>query len=335
MKDIIYLDHAATTPPLPCAWTAFQNAPFGNPSSAHGLGKKARDALEGARARVARCVGAEPGEIVFVSGATEGAALVLNTLHREGYYIEESPFEHHAVSENIPYPKNDRILDTKAYAAMLVNNETGEIFNLPKKENEYQRLFSDLTAAVGHIPVNVKELGLDYGVFTAHKFGGLPGIGAVYVRDGLPLHAMQKGGGQEMGRRAGTESVGLACAMAAALDWQTGNMTKNYAHVRDLASLMFSQFAPLWPDVELNLQGGRASPYILNVSFPGAVGTTLGLMLSERGVMVSAGAACSNGLNEPSHVLMAMYGDEGRARSAIRISFSHANTEEEVRTAAE
>lgn len=332
MRDeIIYLDHAATTPPLPCAIEAFLTAPFENASSGHACGQAARNRLEEARATVARCIGAEPSEIVFVSGATEGAATVLHTLYQEGFYIEASPIEHHSTLENIPMPERDSILDTKAYVTMLVNNETGLIMALPKKETEYQMLYSDLTSAVGHILVDVKELGLDYATFGAHKFGGLAGIGAIYVRKGLPLHPLLKGGGQERGMRAGTESVALASAMAAALEWQRENLDRNFLHVVRLRAEMLAALRAT--EYAVN-NDGYASPYILNVSFPGAENGALALMLSNEGVMVSTGAACTTGDNAPSHVLMEIYGDEARARSAIRISFSHATTEDEVKIAA-
>ena len=334
-KDYIYLDSAATEKPLQCALQAFEEAiknSFGNPSSAHAFGQRAREALEDARARIAKCIGAKPEEVFFVSGATEGCAAVLRTLHDAGYYIEESPFEHHAVSENIPYPKGDKICDTKAFATMLVNNETGEIFT-PKKENEFQKLFCDLTSAVGHIPVDVNDLGIDYGVFSAHKFGGFPGIGCVYAREGVPLEPMISGGGQERGFRAGTESVALACAMAEALEWKCLHMDEIFGRIEDLWLEMATQLYPFKP-VLFNCVK-NCSPYILNVSFPGVEGSALALMLSKRGVMVSTGAACTTGDNAPSHVLMAMYGDEARARSAIRISFSWDTTPSDVATAAE
>ena len=333
---IIYLDNAATTRPLSIAINAFNSTTaYGNPSSAHFCGERARFWLEDARNRIAKCIGAKPEEVFFVSGATEGCAAVLRTLHDAGYYIEESPFEHHAVSENIPHPKGDRICDTKAFATMLVNNETGEIFT-PKKENGFQKLFCDLTSAIGHIPVDVNDLGIDYGVFSAHKFGGFPGIGCVYAREGVPLEPMIYGGGQERGFRAGTESVALACTMAAALEWQCEHMESNMTHVHELNDLMCGLLIISGTDLLFNFREGmELSPYILNVSFPGVEGSALALMLSNEGVMVSTGAACTTGDNAPSHVLMAMYGDEVRARSAIRISFSHENTKEEVKTAAE
>ena len=331
MEDLIYLDFASKAPPLACAIEAFLTAPFENPSSSHACGQVARRAMEDARARIAKCINAKPEEIIFVSGATEGAATVLLELYKEGFYIQPSPFEHHAVLENLPYPRGDQILDTKAFATMLINNETGAVLD-PKKENEFQRLFCDMTAAVGHIPVDVKALGIDYGIFSAHKFGGVSGAGVVYVHNSAHLHPLIRGGEQERGMRAGTENVPAICAMASALEWQCEHMDENLRHVHKLYLLMLQ----LLDDYQLNVGGDTAnvSPYILNVSFPGVEGTALAMYLSNMGVMVSTGAACSNGLNEPSHVLMAMYGDEARARSAIRISFSHSTMEEEVRIAA-
>ena len=342
MSDLIYLDSAATEKPLLCALEAFYDAlylSFGNPSSAHAFGQRAREALENARERITKCIGAKAGEVFFVSGATEGCAQVLCSLHQDGYFIQESPYEHHAVSENIPFPPHDAIYDTKAYATMLVNNETGGILNLPKRKKWDELIFSDLTAAVGHVPVNVKELKLDYGVFTAHKFGGLPGIGCIYAREDAPLVQVISGGGQERGARAGTESVALACAMASALEWQCEHMVENMIRAQGLYLLMLQKLSDSGVDFLVNGQiSGKTTahtPYILNVSFPGVEGSALALLLSKHGVMVSTGAACTTGDNAPSHVLMAMYGDEDRARSAIRISFSWDTTEEEVKTAAE
>ena len=338
-EDVIYMDSAATEKPLLCALEAFYDAldlSFGNPSSAHAYGQRAREALEDARSRIAKCIGAKPEEVFFVSGATEGCTQVLWSLHQEGYYIKESPFEHHAVSENIPFPKNDENHDTTAYATMLVNNEIGQILPMPERKSWDELIFSDLTAAVGHIPVNVKELKLDYGVFAAHKFGGIPGIGVVYAREDAPLVALLSGGGQERGARAGTESVALACAMAKALEWQCEHMEENMKRVQHLNDLMCGLLTISGTELLFNFaEGMPLSPYVLNVSFPGVEGSALALLLSKEGVMVSTGAACTTGDNAPSHVLMELYGDEARARSAIRISFSWDTTEEEVVKAVE
>lgn len=341
----IYLDHASTTPPLPVALQAFNEAiedSFGNPSSAHAFGQEAREVLEEARARIANCICAKPEEIVFTSGATEAAKLAISSLERTGQFIFCSPYEHHAVSENVDQSLSGRIrfLDTACRAVMLVNNETGDIFDFKSESAGYRYSICDATSALGHIPVDVKKIGCDYLFGGAHKFGGIPGAGFLYVRENAPIIPIFQGGGQERGARAGTESVAIISAMAAALEWQCENMTKNLIHVSmGLHPFMIQSLEGLGVEFLINakLENGtaNASPYILNLSFPGVEGSALVLLLSKMGVMVSAGAACTTGDNAPSHVLMAMYGDEGRARSAIRISFSHENTVEEIEAAAE
>ena len=327
----IYLDHAAMTPPLPCALEAYRNAPFGNPSSEHAAGNRARRALEQARETIAECLDCDIGEVYFVSTATEGAALALNSLRRMEYDVIYSPLEHHAVSYNAwPYEKRERV----AYARMLGQNETGELFSAPTLLKSYNRWLCDATAAVGHIPVSFRSLGCDYLLADAIKFSGVPGAAFLIAKHGAPLSPMIRGGGQELGMRSGTENLPAICAMAAALEWQHEHGAENTRYLEKLWRIMFNRL--------LEVTGCRVNtplekphlPHILNVSFDGVEGRALVLFLSQMGVMVSAGAACSNGLNEPSHVLMAMFNDEARARSAIRISFSHENTEAEVHEAA-
>ena len=284
--------------------------------------------MEDARARIAKCMDCNPEEVYFTSTATEAAKLALFSLAVDDYEVMPSALEHHSVSENINEIKFGGI----SVAKMLVQNETGSILSKPDGDDGTYWL-CDATAAVGHIPVSFKDLGCDYLIADGIKFGGVSGAAFLIARDGAPLYPLIRGGGQERGMRAGTENVPAICAMASALEWQCEHMDENLRHVHKLYLLMLQ----LLDDYQLNVGGDTAnvSPYILNVSFPGVEGTALALYLSKMGVMVSTGAACSNGLNEPSHVLMAMYGDEARARSAIRISFSHTTTEEEVKTAAE
>lgn len=340
MGDFIYLDSASTTPALPCALRAFNNAiidSFGNPSSAHAFGMRARDALEDARARIAKCINADPEEIIFTSGATESAKLAISSIEDAGYTIFPSLLEHHAVSENCDYSSIHFGDAPTAAAVMLVNNETGEIPSKPKTG----AWICDATSALGHIPVDVEKLGCSHLFGGSHKFGGIPGAGFLFARKGAPLSPIFRGGGQERGARAGTESVALVAAMASALEWQCENMTRNLIHVSmGLHPFMIQSLERLGVEFLLNSPvdsngTANASPYILNLSFPGVEGSALVLLLSKMGVMVSAGAACTTGDNAPSHVLMAMYGDEARARSAIRISFSHENTVKEVEVAAE
>lgn len=316
---MIYLDSASMEKPLPIALEAYHEAPFGNPSSGHLYGQKAREALEEARATVAECIGAKPDEIIFTSGATESAKLAIYSAEKNKKLVVCDPGEHHAVSENVTRRSGKPVL-----ALMLVNNETGVI----EEWNEY---ICDATAALGHIPVDVRKLGCSMLFGGAHKFGGVPGAGLLYAKTGITVHPLFRGGGQERGMRAGTENVPAICAMAAALRWQCENMERNTLHVMRLKAEMLNRLKGV--DYLVNAVG-ETSPYILNVSFMGVENGALALMLSNRGVMVSTGAACTTGDNAPSHVLMAMYGDEARARSAIRISFSHDTTEDEVRIAA-
>lgn len=318
---MIYLDHSSITPPLPCALEAYHNAPFGNPSSGHLYGQKAREALEEARSIIADCMRCKPFEVYFVSTATEGLAWALDSMYRAGIEAVVSPYEHHSVSEN----KKDLISRVKCGCSMLVNNETGDIYSKP---NGVDYWLCDATAAVGHMKVDFES---DVLVADGLKFGGVPGAAFLLAKDNVPLTPMFRGGGQERGMRAGTENVPAICAMAAALKWQCENMERNLLHVTRLRAEMLNRLKGV--DYLVNAMG-ETSPYILNISFLGIENGALALMLSNRGVMVSTGAACTTGDNAPSHVLMAMYGDEARARSAIRISFSHDTTEDEVRIAA-
>lgn len=211
---------------------------------------------------------------------------------------------------------------------MLAQNEVGTIFNVQNLHDKYDAVFSDATAAVGHIPVNV--FGVDFMAFAAHKFGGVPGAGVLYAKNPRKITPMITGGGQERGVRSGTENVPAICAMAAALEWQTEHMEENTQHLAALRQMLFQSLSRI-PDHKWNTPFKKPClPHILNISFDGVDAHALALLLSKEGVMVSPGAACSNGLHEPSHVILAMFGDEDRARSAIRISLSHENTADEI-----
>ena len=323
----IYLDAAAMHPVLSCARGAFLNAPFGNPSSEHQTGREARNALEFAREKIAVLMDCQPEEIYFTSTATEAAALAIHGLESNGYDVLMSPYEHHAISANV----DGMHRPNSGYARMLANNETGEIFppfgcNFP--------YICDATAAVGHIPVSFKTLGCDYLIADGIKFGGVPGAAFLIVKNGAPLSPLIRGGGQERGMRSGTENVPAICAMAAALEWQKQHMAYNTARIKECADILRFELSKieghLW-----NTAPDKRLPHILNISFDGVDAHALALILSKDGVMVSPGAACSNGKNEPSHVIMAMFHDESRARSAIRLSLSHENTVEECAEAAE
>lgn len=330
----IYLDHAAMTRPLPCALEAYRTAPFGNPSSEHAAGQRARDALEQAREKIAKLMDCESEEIYFTSTATEAAAMAINALQIAGYDVISSSVEHHSVSENAvgfcakTYSATAKI----AYAKMLYNNETGDKITPPFLNALW---LCDATAAVGHVPVSFKELGCDYLIADALKFGGVPCAAFLIAKNGAPLTPLIRGGGQERGMRSGTENVPAICAMAAALEWQIKHMAENAAKLTKMQDFIQVQLNEI-PNIKWNTPFDHPYlPHILNVSFMGVDAHALALILSKEGVMVSAGAACSNGKNEPSHVIMAMFGVEARARSAIRISLSHENTMEECSVAVE
>ena len=343
---MIFLDNASTTRPLDCAVLEFgrilRDAPY-NPSSSHMGGQIARSELERAREKIASCINADADEIYFTSGSTESCNIAMNTLTTECSNIIISPYEHHAVHDNFDSAILTRKLLSRqnipasfqnGIAQMLVCNETGEIFRVPN-ESENTLVFSDLTAAVGHTNINVKELGISYGAFGAHKFGGVRGAGVLYVKGGSPVCPLIQGGGQERGVRAGTENVPAICAMAVALEWHTARLEQSQAYFSMLRDTMLSELDDSGVSYIVNSPLDRSAPHILNVSFPCVENTALSLYLSSEGVYVSPGAACSNGLNEPSHVLMSMFGDEDRARSAIRFSFSHETNVKQICDAVE
>lgn len=338
---MIYFDNAATTPVLPCAWEAMQAAPEGNPSSSHAAGREAKAALEKARATIARCINCDPSEVYFTSGATEACNWAVKSIcstadfrHRS---MVPSPFEHHAVTEaveqyNVPkYTKLD-------IAQMLVNNETGQLYDVESLCKKGGLVFCDATAAVGHIPVDFKALGADYMAFGGHKFGSLKGIGALIVRRGCPIAPMIFGGAQERGMRGGTVSVPLVSSMAAALTWRSLHMAENEKAIRAVAQELIISLGCHRVDFDINLPVGKSSkdcaPHILSIRFPGVYGAALAAALSENGVMVSTGSACSSGDNAASANLMASGLTEQQALETIRFSFDWYNTTAEASEAA-
>lgn len=333
---MIYLDNASTAKPLPCAVAEYErvirDCPY-NPSSEHLGGKLARDALESARVRIAKAISAPPTSIFFTSGATESCQWAMQTLYDNCAKIVVGETEHHAVSEyrHEKPGRATRELFECGCAQMLGQNEVGTIFDVSNLHEKYYLVFSDATAAVGHIPINT--FGVDLMAFSGHKFGGVLGAGVLYVKNPSLLSPLIRGGGQERGMRSGTENVPAICAMAAALEWQIEHMEENTAKLSDMYEYLLNKFEE-FDGAHINAPRPDHLPHILNVSFDGVDAHALVLLLSQQGVMVSAGAACSNGLNEPSHVIMAMYNDEARARSAIRISLSHENTIDECIEAA-
>ena len=340
---MIYLDAASHEMPLPEAVDAFLKAQdLANPSSLHSEGRAAKSALEAARATVARCLNCEPSEVCFTSGATESCNWMIHCLDVFSNGVSEIPrYEHHAVLE---YPAIAPVVfsDLKpGHTHMLANNETGEIYDIEAMKKTLKGLFGcDASAAVGHIPVDFRALGVDYMAFGAHKFGGLSGIGALIVRENAPVTPMICGGGQERGMRGGTESVALACAMAAALEKRCETMYDDIARITKLRDEFITEILRLVPDAYINgpwviCDASRRLPNNANISFIGVESQALVLALSNRGLCASSGSACTSGSLNGSYVLRAMGLPEDRARSAVRFSLPYRITQGELKQAVE
>lgn len=334
---MIYLDAAAHEMPLPAAVDAFlKMQDLANPSSLHSEGRAAKSALETARATIARCLNCEPNEVYFTSGATEACNWMMRCLAQHRFLPCFSPLEHHAITE-VPAPES---FTGCAVVHQLANNETGEIFDLSKYVSPQHYLLCDATAAVGQIPVDFRALGVDYLAFGAHKFGGLSGVGALIVRDGSPVTPMICGGGQERGMRGGTESVALACAMAAALEKRCETMYDDIARITKLRDDFIAEILRLVPDAYINgpwviCDASRRLPNNVNISFLGVESQSLVLALSRKGLCASSGSACTSGSLNGSYVLRAMGLSEDRARSAVRFTLPYRITHGEVKRAVE
>lgn len=344
----LYLDHNATTPLLPEAAEAMRRVEteaFGNPASAHHVGRAARRVLEDARERIASLLGASPEEVTFTSGATEANNLAVFGLAGAGAIA--SHLEHPCVieplrlldSRKVPvewWPVNSRGIivtsavspGTRLVCVMLANHETGAIqpvrdiaLSLP----EGTFLHCDAVQAVGKIPVNFRELGVTTLTASAHKFGGPKGVGVLIAKRGTKLQPLLFGGHQQQGRRPGTESAPLAVGMAAALEYAVRNMAANKLKLETLRARLWERLQPL--GVELNgpeIGAMDVVPTTLNVAFPGCRADLLLMTLDLAGVACSTGSACSSGSLLPSPVLRAMGVPEERLRSALRFSFSPA-----------
>ena len=325
-----YFDHAATTPVAPEVRAAME--PFlalpGNAGSIHAFGRRAMDAVERARARVAECVGAEdPEQIVFTSGATEGCNAVLAAF--DGGWI--SPFEHAAVREPAlrrgygVLPNDGLNLLPGAgdasglLAVMAVNNEIGTLWDA--RDLPAGRRFVDATQALGKTPLDLD--GIDYAAFSAHKLYGPQGVGALFTADGR-LDPLLRGGEQEGGRRAGTTNVAGIVGFGAACELVTERLDADRAHAQDLRAVLLDALAGV---SDWRTNGGEAAvPHILSLSFLGLEGETLVIEADGAGFAISAGAACSSRSTEPSHVLTALGIDDDWLRGTVRISFGRANT---------
>lgn len=359
----IYLDNNATTrvdPRVVEKMSRYFCEDYGNAASIHTFGQRARAAVEDARGQVARSIGAQPNEIVFTSGGTEADnAAVLGAVRRrseKGRHVVTTSIEHPAVLKACDRLKDegfevtavaadsrgvvsDRDVvqamrpDTVLVSVMYANNETGAIQPVSSIAQEARArrilMHCDAVQAIGKIPVDVAELGVDLLSLSAHKFHGPKGVGALYVRKGTTTDALLVGGSHERGRRAGTENVpgiaglGEACRLARE---GLGDFRSRIGGLRDRLEKGLLAI----PDTVRNGPADARVPHTCNVSFLGVEGETLLISLDFEGIAVSTGAACSSGSLTPSHVLSAMRLPNDRIQGAIRFSLGRFTTEAEI-----
>ncbi len=361
----IYADNAATTRMSDTAVKAmlpFLQDNFGNASSLYGIGQRAAESLQAARKQIAALIGAEPNEIYFTScGSESDNQAILSaaaTGARKGKkHIISTAFEHHAVLHTLkklekegfeiqllPVGKKGNITaeqvkeairdDTCLVTTMYANNEIGSILpigEIGKVCREKGVTFhTDAVQAAGHLPINVKEQNIDMLSMSAHKFHGPKGIGALYVRRGIPLQSLIEGGAQERGKRAGTENVAEIVSMAAALQEACDNMEKNTAKVTALRDELIVGLKKI-PHGELNGSEENRLPGNVSFCFEGVEGESLLLLLDDKGVCASSGSACTSGSLDPGHVLLAIGRPHEVAHGSLRLSLNEENTEEDVK----
>lgn len=374
-SDRIYLDHAATTPVDPAVMQAmlpFFAQGFGNPSSIYQSGQEAHAALDRARGRVAGVLGCRSSEVIFTSGATEsiglalrGAAWAAKIRNPESTpHIISTAVEHHAVLHTLDALERQgfRItlvqcdLDGRVRAAdviaaieqetclvsvMLANNEVGAIQPVAEIGAEVRSrgilMHTDAVQAAGSLSLDVNALNVDLLSLSAHKFYGPKGVGVLYVRKGSRLEWTQQGGGQESGRRGGTENVPLIVGMGEAIARAQQSSDQYVAFASELRDELWRAIQERIDDVTLNgpEPGSDRLPNNLNITIEGVQGETALLSLDMMGVEASAGSACTTGSSEPSHVLLAMGLDEESARASLRLSVGRGNSIEEMYQAAD
>jgi cysteine desulfurase len=366
MEQQIYLDNNATTPldeRVLEAMLPYLRERFGNPSSAtHAFGWEAEAAVDVAREEVAAAIGAEPEEITFTSGATESDNLALQGALRPGDHLVVSATEHPAVLETaaflaelgvevtvLPVDGHGRVEPealrealtprTVLVSVMLANNETGTLKPVRKLAEVAHAagvpFHTDAAQALGKVPLDVEELGVDLMSLSAHKCYGPKGVGALYVRrrGRHRLRAVQRGGGQERGLRSGTLNVPGIAGFGRAASLAAEALPEEARRLADLRNRLHGRLREHFPGLSLNGHPRERLPNTLNVSLSGIVAGDL--LAALPSVAAAPGSACASGSREPSHVLRAMGLDEAAARSAVRFSVGRFNTEEEMDRAAE
>ena len=360
----VYADNAATTKISDVALKAMMpcfDTLYGNPSSLHSVGQEAKEALEDARERVAKCLGCEPREIYFTSGGSEADNQAIISAARLGArknkkHIISTAFEHHAVLHTLNKLEKEgfevTLLDVKnghnitaqqvrdairedtcLVTTMYANNEIGSVLPIAEIGGVCKEagvpFHTDAVQAVGHIAINVKEQNIDLLSLSGHKFHGPKGVGALYCRRGFPLVNVIEGGAQERGKRAGTENLPAIVGMAAALEDACANLDANMAKVAAMRDKLIEGLSKI-PHCALNGDATNRLPGNVSFCFEGIEGESLLLLLDMKGVCASSGSACTSGSLDPSHVLLAIGRVHDVAHGSLRLSLSEYNTMEEM-----
>ena len=360
----VYADNAATTQMTPevldAMYTCMKET-YGNPSSLHTVGQKAAEVLLDARERVAKCLGADPKEIIFTSGGSEADNQAIISAAKLGErkgkkHIISTAFEHHAVLHTLnklekegfeitlldvhenglvtaEEVKNAIREDTALVTIMFANNEIGTI--QPIQEigavcREAGVLFhTDAVQAAGHLAIDVVDMNIDMLSLSAHKFHGPKGVGVLYVKKGILLTNIIEGGAQERGKRAGTENIPGIVGMARALELAVAKIPENAAYVSALRDKLIDGLKKI-PHSKLNGDPVKRLPGNVNFCFEGIEGESLLLLLDAKGIEASSGSACTSGSLDPSHVLLALGLPHEVAHGSLRLSLSEMTTEEQV-----
>ncbi len=364
MDKRIYLDNAATTKMSRTAidaMTPYFDGVYGNPSSLHSAGQEAAEALADARARIAACIGAAPGEITFTSGGSEADNQAIVSAAKTGEkkgkrHIISTAIEHHAVLHTLKKLEKEgfevTLLDVGEYGivkpeqvreairpdtclvtVMFANNEIGTIQPISEIGAICREagvpFHTDAVQAAGHLHIDVAAQNIDMLSISAHKFHGPKGIGVLYAKKGIRLFNIIEGGAQERGKRAGTENIPAIMGMAAALEEACKKMDENAAKLTAMRDRLIEGLSQI-PHSVLNGDAKTRLPGNVNFCFEGIEGESLLLLLDDKGVCASSGSACTSGSLDPSHVLLAIGRVHDVAHGSLRLSLSEENTDEEI-----
>lgn len=364
MNNVIYLDYAATTgvkDEVLKEMLPYFGIEYGNPSSIYGIGRHAKKAIEEARQRVARAINAQPKEIYFTGCGSESDNTALKgiarSLKNRGNHIITSKIEHHAILNsckslekegfevtylnvdkegliNLQELENSITNNTILISIMTANNEIGtiqpikEIGQIAKEHNVY--FHTDSVQAIGNLKIDVNQMNIDSLSMSAHKFYGPKGVGALYVRDGVPFEKLQDGGHQEKDKRAGTENTAGIVGLGKAIELAYKNIDSYNEKLLDLREFYFSRIKQEFSEVKINGHRNKRLPGNANVSFKGVNGGDLLLRLDEMGICASTGSACNSASAEPSHVLVAIGVEPEYLQGSLRTTFGEKTRRDDI-----